>query len=130
MTVITALPSGGAEIVNANTAPVLVSAMKQAIVARTDIGMGQGKLAAQVAHASLSAYEKADSQLQDQWKQGGQKKVVLKGQSERQLHELSEIAKSEGFRPPSSGTPDIPNSSRGPSPRWPSARRRTIVSIA
>jgi len=61
MTVITALPSGGAEIVNANTAPVLVSAMKQAIVARTDIGMGQGKLAAQVAHASLSAYEKADS---------------------------------------------------------------------
>jgi len=49
MTVITALPSGGAEIVNANTAPVLVSAMKQAIVARTDIGMGQGKLAAQVA---------------------------------------------------------------------------------
>ncbi|SDC91090.1 peptidyl-tRNA hydrolase Pth2 [Natrinema hispanicum] len=71
--------------------------MKQAIVARTDIGMGQGKLAAQVAHASLSAYEKADSQLQSQWKQGGQKKVVLKGKSERQLHELSEIADSNGI---------------------------------
>ena len=69
--------------------------MKQAIVARTDIGMGTGKLAAQVAHASLSAYEKADSQLQSQWKQGGQKKVVLKGESERQLHELSEIADSK-----------------------------------
>ncbi len=97
MTAITAPPSTGPQIVNANTAPVLVSAMKQAIVARTDIGMGQGKLAAQVAHASLSAYEKADSQLQKQWKQGGQKKVVLKGQNERQLHELSEIAKSDGI---------------------------------
>ena len=71
--------------------------MKQAIVARTDIRMGQGKLAAQVAHASLSAYETADGQRQDQWKRGGQKKVVLKGESERQLHELSEIADSEGL---------------------------------
>ncbi|ELY43342.1 peptidyl-tRNA hydrolase Pth2 [Natronorubrum sulfidifaciens] len=71
--------------------------MKQAIVARTDIGMGQGKLAAQVAHASLSAYEKADSQLQSQWKSGGQKKVVLKGESERQLHELAAIADSNGI---------------------------------
>lgn len=71
--------------------------MKQAIIARTDIGMGQGKLAAQVAHASLSAYEKADSQLRNQWKQGGQKKVVLKGTSERQLHELAEIADRDGI---------------------------------
>ncbi|ELY60313.1 MULTISPECIES: peptidyl-tRNA hydrolase Pth2 [Natronococcus] len=71
--------------------------MKQAIVARTDIGMGQGKLAAQVAHASLSAYEKADKRTRDQWKSGGQKKVVLKGESERQLHELSEIAESRGL---------------------------------
>ncbi|WP_049925742.1 peptidyl-tRNA hydrolase Pth2 [Halopiger goleimassiliensis] len=71
--------------------------MKQAIVARTDIGMGQGKLAAQVAHASLSAYEKADDQRRTQWKQGGQKKVVLKGESERQLHELATIADREGL---------------------------------
>ncbi|SDQ41807.1 peptidyl-tRNA hydrolase Pth2 [Natronobacterium texcoconense] len=71
--------------------------MKQAIVARTDVGMGQGKLAAQVAHASLSAYEKAERRTQDRWKQGGQKKVVLKGESERQLHELSEIADSKGI---------------------------------
>ncbi|MCU4752333.1 peptidyl-tRNA hydrolase Pth2 [Halobacteria archaeon AArc-curdl1] len=71
--------------------------MKQAIVARTDISMGTGKLAAQVAHASLSAYEKADTQLRNQWKQGGQKKVVLKGDSERTLHELAAIADQEGI---------------------------------
>lgn len=71
--------------------------MKQAIVARTDIGMGQGKLAAQVAHASLSAYEKADKRTRREWKSGGQKKIVLKGSSERELHELSEIAEHKGI---------------------------------
>ncbi|WP_290816395.1 peptidyl-tRNA hydrolase Pth2 [Halovivax sp.] len=71
--------------------------MKQAIVARTDVGMGTGKLAAQVAHASLSAYEKADDRTRRTWKSGGQKKVVLKGSSERELHELSAIADAEGL---------------------------------
>ena len=71
--------------------------MKQAIVARTDIGMGTGKLAAQVAHASLSAYEKADDSTRRQWKAGGQKKIVLKGSGERELHELSAIADHEGL---------------------------------
>ncbi|MFC7215498.1 peptidyl-tRNA hydrolase Pth2 [Saliphagus sp. GCM10025334] len=71
--------------------------MKQAIVARTDIGMGTGKLAAQVAHASLSAYEKADDRSRRRWKNGGQKKIVLKGSSERELHELAAIADQEGL---------------------------------
>ena len=71
--------------------------MKQAIVARTDIGMGTGKLAAQVAHASLSAYEKAGRRARKRWKKGGQKKVVLKASDERTLYELSEIADREGL---------------------------------
>lgn len=71
--------------------------MKQAIVARTDVGMGTGKLAAQVAHASLSAYEKADERVRRQWRDGGQKKVVLKGSNERELFELAEIADREGL---------------------------------
>ncbi|NHN47556.1 peptidyl-tRNA hydrolase [Halostella sp. JP-L12] len=69
--------------------------MKQAIVARTDIGMGQGKLAAQVAHAALSAYEDADSRTRKQWKGEGQKKVVLKGSGESQLFELADAAERE-----------------------------------
>lgn len=70
--------------------------MKQAIVARTDIGMGRGKLAAQVAHASLSAYEKADPQARRQWKGEGQKKIVLKAGSESELFALAETADREG----------------------------------
>ena len=71
--------------------------MKQVIDARTDIGMGKGKLAAQVAHASLNAYEFADDQAVRQWKQEGQTKVVVKVGSERELYELSEEAKRKGL---------------------------------
>jgi PTH2 family peptidyl-tRNA hydrolase len=59
--------------------------------------MGQGKLAAQVAHASLSAYEDADGKTRREWKGGGQKKVVLKGESESQLFELADRAEREGL---------------------------------
>jgi PTH2 family peptidyl-tRNA hydrolase len=71
--------------------------MKQAIVARTDLGMGTGKLAAQVAHASLSAYESAGSSTQGDWKSGGQKKVVLKGSGESELQRLADEARREGL---------------------------------
>lgn len=71
--------------------------MKQAIVARTDLGMSTGKLAAQVAHASLTAYERADDQARREWKQGGGKKVVLKGPDERTLFELKEQADAAGL---------------------------------
>ena len=71
--------------------------MKQAIVARRDVGMGTGKLAAQVAHASLSAYEKADANAVAEWKRGGQKKVVLRADDERTLFELKETAEAAGL---------------------------------
>lgn len=71
--------------------------MKQAIVARADLGMGEGKLAAQVAHASLQAYEDADGPTQREWKGSGQKKVVLQVNGESALHELAEQARIEGL---------------------------------
>jgi PTH2 family peptidyl-tRNA hydrolase len=70
--------------------------MKQAIAARADLGMGEGKLAAQVAHASLQAYEEAAPADQREWKGGGQKKVVLQANSESELFELAESARVEG----------------------------------
>jgi PTH2 family peptidyl-tRNA hydrolase len=69
--------------------------MKQAIAVRTDLGMGTGKLAAQVAHASLNAYDDADESTGREWRSGGAKKIVLKASGESQLRELAETARRE-----------------------------------
>ena len=64
---------------------------------RSDIKMGKGKLAAQVAHASLSAAEETMDRRPNwfgEWKDGGQAKIVLKVQSEETLHELFKKAKA------------------------------------
>ena len=71
--------------------------MKQAIVARTDLGMGRGKLAAQVAHASLSAVEDTPATVRKKWQGEGATKVVLKGDGERTLFELADRAEREGL---------------------------------
>ena len=71
--------------------------MKQAIVARRDLGMGEGKLVAQVAHASLSASEDTGRRNRTEWKGEGQKKVVLGADSESQLFELADKADTEGL---------------------------------
>ena len=71
--------------------------MKQAIVARRDLGMGEGKLAAQVAHASLSAYEATAEDTSEEWNRGGAKKVVLRTDGERELFELKAEAEAAGL---------------------------------
>lgn len=71
--------------------------MKQAIVARTDLGMGKGKLAAQAAHASLAAAEEAMKRKEEwyqEWKSTGQMKVVVKVGSEDELQELYKKART------------------------------------
>ena len=68
--------------------------MKQAIVARSDLGMSPGKLAAQVAHASLAAYDRAGDEAVRAWRDGGQKKVVLAAPDERTLFELEATAEA------------------------------------
>ncbi len=65
--------------------------MKQLIVVRKDIKMGVGKLASQVAHASLAAAEECrikDSRLFKEWFNSGQAKIVVKVYS---LEELLKI---------------------------------------
>ena len=71
--------------------------MKQVIVARTDIKMGKGKLAAQAAHASLSAAEEARARKPDwyeSWRLEGQAKIVVRGKGEEELRELLKRARS------------------------------------
>jgi len=71
---------------------------KQVIVVRRDLGMDKGKIAAQVAHASLEAYKKTDESIRKLWEEGGSKKIVLKVESLKKLIELKE--KVKGLRIP------------------------------
>jgi len=67
---------------------------KQVIIVRTDLQMKKGKIAAQVAHASISAMEKTRNFHKNwvkKWLNEGQKKVVLKVNSEEKLLELKKI---------------------------------------
>ena len=69
----------------------LKSEIKQAIIIRTDLEMSKGKMAAQVAHASLMSYfdaEKRDKEIAKEWLATGEKKIVLKVSDEDSLVRL------------------------------------------
>ena len=59
--------------------------MKQAILVRHDLRLPKGKLAAQVAHASLEAAERSDREKVKAWRSQGAKKVVLRVADENEL---------------------------------------------
>ena len=54
-------------------------------------------MCAQVAHASILAFEKADASSRKSWMSEGQKKVVLKVAGERPLFELKVLAEMKGI---------------------------------
>jgi PTH2 family peptidyl-tRNA hydrolase len=82
----------GDKVIGDYTAIMMV--YKQAIVVRKDLKLGKGKLAAQVAHASLGAMKGANRGVVEKWERGGAKKVVLKVESIRKLKALNKKAKS------------------------------------
>ena len=64
---------------------------KQVILVRTDLKMGTGKKCAQSCHASVTASDLVRVQnktIWKDWKNSGQKKVVLKIQNMEQLKEI------------------------------------------
>jgi PTH2 family peptidyl-tRNA hydrolase len=70
--------------------------LKQVIVIRKDLKMGVGKLAVQVAHASILAYERSKSRNTlwfKTWYQSGQPKIVLKANSLEEIEEIEEKAR-------------------------------------
>lgn len=68
---------------------------KQVIVTRRDLKLSKGKLAAQVAHASLEAYKKAGKDAIEEWESSGSKKVVLRVEDEREMMDVMARAKAE-----------------------------------
>ena len=66
---------------------------KQVILVREDLNLPKGKLAAQVAHASVEAVEKSSVDNIKKWKRGGAKKVVLKVEDLNELKKYQNLAK-------------------------------------
>ena len=70
---------------------------KQCIVTRDDLKLTKGKLAVQVAHAAVTASDFADKKERESWIRDGQKKVVLKVATLKDLFLLKEMARREGL---------------------------------
>ena len=65
---------------------------KQCIVVREDLRLSSGKLAVQVAHASVLSLERADRSMISEWKAEGQRKIVLTVPSLQDLLNLKDYA--------------------------------------
>ncbi|WP_244876294.1 peptidyl-tRNA hydrolase Pth2 [Winogradskya consettensis] len=71
---------------------------KLVVVVRADLAMGKGKIAAQVAHAAVTAaLLEQETAAFAAWWRAGQPKVVLRIGSEAALTEIGERAKAAGL---------------------------------
>ena len=71
--------------------------LKQVILARNDLKLPKGKLAAQCAHASVEAVLKSEKSIVKDWQNFGQKKIVLKVEDEKELIHFFQKARDLGF---------------------------------
>lgn len=77
---------------------VATVAVKLAVVVRTDLGMGRGKIAAQVAHAAVAAtLARLGTTDFAAWLAEGQPKVVLKVGTAGQLEDVVRQARAGGL---------------------------------
>jgi PTH2 family peptidyl-tRNA hydrolase len=72
----------------------IVGDIKQVIVVRTDLGMGKGKIAAQVGHACVLGAEHVRKSYPEWWSEwwGCQEKVVVKVSGIKELQEIKRHA--------------------------------------
>ena len=70
---------------------------KQVILVRDDLKLPKGKMAAQVAHASVETVMKADQGVVQKWRCEGMMKVVLKVKDEKELLSLHRQAEYHGL---------------------------------
>jgi len=74
-----------------------MSDLKQVILARQDLNLPKGKLAAQVAHAAVEAVLHSDKKLVKEWHDQGMAKIVLKVKDEKEMLKYFQMAKEEGI---------------------------------
>ncbi|MCK4521088.1 MAG: peptidyl-tRNA hydrolase Pth2 [Nanoarchaeota archaeon] len=70
---------------------------KQVIIIRDDLKLPKGKLAAQVAHASVEALLKSDKDDINEWKKQGMKKIILKVDNKEQLLKYKTISEDNNL---------------------------------
>ncbi|CAD8204956.1 unnamed protein product [Paramecium octaurelia] len=73
---------------------------KMVCVVRMDLKMGIGKIAAQTGHAVLGAYKQLLNDKHDllqKWEGSGQAKVVVKCESQQELHNIEAKARQNGL---------------------------------
>jgi peptidyl-tRNA hydrolase, PTH2 family len=70
---------------------------KLVIVVRKDLKLPKGKLAVQVAHASVEATLSSDKGIIDEWLASGGKKVALWCEGRQELAILKKLAESKGL---------------------------------
>ncbi|KAF8821811.1 putative peptidyl-tRna hydrolase [Cardiosporidium cionae] len=74
--------------------------MKLVLIVRNDLNMGKGKIAAQCAHAAVSAYRQAvedESPYLDAWEDSGQAKITLKVEKDDDLQHYKYMAEKQGL---------------------------------
>ncbi len=69
---------------------------KQCIVIREDLKLSSGKMAVQVAHGAILAMERAEKRIVRDWKEEGQRKIVLKAPSLQDVFRLRDEAERAG----------------------------------
>lgn len=70
---------------------------KQVILVREDLKLSKGKMAAQVAHASVEALLNSHKDYIEEWRGQGMKKSILKVQDEKELIEYKKKADKKGL---------------------------------
>ena len=73
------------------------SAMKQAIILRTDLQMSIGKLAVQACHASVAAVLCVDVDVLERWEMDGQTKIALAVHSLAELENMKRQCEAVGI---------------------------------
>ncbi len=71
---------------------------KQVILVRMDLKMPKGKLAVQVAHASVEAVIGSSKEKVHEWYQEGMKKVTLKVADLKELQKFQREAQAQGLK--------------------------------
>jgi peptidyl-tRNA hydrolase, PTH2 family len=75
----------------------MIRNFKQVILVRDDLKLPKGKLAAQVAHASVEATHRSDKSIVKGWRAEGMSKIVLKVKDIQELYSFEREAKNNGL---------------------------------